>query len=161
MEQTLLWRYVRVKSLTTVLPSKLCLVEHISSSPNRNLKHGRKQRPTRVSNFDALRYVVGVFTNAAGVSHAFTRQRGIFPQIDPPRPTSSEAFGINAQGFIVGSFTDADGSFHGFFDRQGVFTQLDFPGSTSTDGNGINAVGIIVGDFFDSAGVKHGYIAVH
>ena len=115
-------RYVRVKSLTTVLPSKLCLVEHISSSPNRNLKHGRKQRPTRVSNFDALPYVVGVFTNAAGVSHAFTRQRGIFTQIDPPGAANSVAFGVNVLGFIVGSFADAAGNGHGFFDQNGTLS---------------------------------------
>ena len=105
--------------------------------------------------------IVGEFTNAAGVNHAFIRQRGIFTQFDPPGATSSVAFGINFLGIIVGSFTDAENAGHGFFDVAGHFTQVNFPGAASTDADGINLEGVIVGDFFDGANVEHGFIAVH
>jgi hypothetical protein len=71
----------------------------ISQIEIRFLLGGHDTVPVAINNRDEI---VGLFTDAAGLTHAFTLLRGIFTQFDPPGTVGfSAAFGINAQGWLL------------------------------------------------------------
>ena len=79
-------------------------------------------------------------------------------QIEFPRMTYTQAFGINDSGQIVGLYSDSVGR-HGFLlDTAGSITTIDVPGASYTAASGINNSGQIVGGFSDSTGT-HGFLA--
>ncbi|MBV9339447.1 MAG: hypothetical protein JO159_00990 [Acidobacteria bacterium] len=117
-----------------------------------------------INNFDQ---VVGVYTDASGVLHGFTRDREghLFYPLDVPGATTAPNFGtyplgINDFGFISGHFFDSSNNEHGFVRAPwGQFFQIDVPGAAQTAGGGLNDLGTVVGHWVDQNGNQIGYIA--
>jgi len=89
------------------------------------------------------------------VSSGFAHDHG-FTTIDVPGASSTEAFGINAEGNIVGSYLNAAG-LHGFLLSKGAFTTIDVPGASFTQALGINPKGNVVGVYSNATGT-HGFL---
>jgi probable HAF family extracellular repeat protein len=102
--------------------------------------------------------IVGLFTDAGGVTHGFLLDKGVFTQIDAPGSTETQTTAINDRGQIVGLFFDAGGVSHGFILDNGAFTQIDFPGATVTELTDINDRGQIAGAFDDAGGIRRGFL---
>ena len=95
--------------------------------------------------------IVGRYTDAAGVSHAFVRDaNGVYSTIDYPGAGSSFAWGISPQSDIVGHYMDGSRG-RGYRLWNGTFESFDFTvGSAvahSTFGFSVNSAGAIVGEY--------------
>ena len=100
--------------------------------------------------------MVGVYVDAAKVTHGFLYKSGKFTTIDYPGSALTLLNGINSNGDIVGEYaTTATGPHHGFLYSDGRFGVVDFPGATSTGVVGIAANGDMVG-YYDNPG--RGYL---
>ncbi len=120
---------------------------------------------------DAAGDVVGAYTDASGVFHAFVRAAsGTVTTFDAPGAGTSGLFpgtiatGINSTGEITGFYEDASGVFHGFVRTAGgTITSLDAPGAGTTALQGTAALGVseagyITGGYLDSHSVIHGFV---
>lgn len=115
-----------------------------------------------------LDQVVGIYEDASGVFHGFTRDRKghLTCPIDVPGASTAAglgtvALGINDLGVISGHFWDASNIEHGFVRTpSGRFFQIDVPGAASTAGGGLNDFGVVVGHYNDQSGNQIGYIAI-
>jgi|SRR5580693_648217 uncharacterized membrane protein len=86
--------------------------------------------------------IVGLFVDAAGVTHGFFDGDGVIHTIDDPLGISTVAAGINDPGRITGYYIDQNGLAHAFFDDKGSFTTLNDPASSNgTFAQGINEPG--------------------
>src|SRR5262245_62116109 len=104
--------------------------------------------------------IVGLFTDANGVTHGFLLVDGSFTSIDVPVPgaRSTTALGINSRGDIVGSWVDCRGATHGYLlPAYGTFSVVDFENAVLTTAWGINAAGDIVGQY-DTSEKRYGYL---
>jgi uncharacterized membrane protein len=102
--------------------------------------------------------VVGFYTDANEVLHAFLLSRGQYSTIDVPGSLFSVAFAIAPDGEIVGSNADSSG-FHGFLYDRGKYTIFNVPGSQGTIPFAIDPQGDVVGQFFDGVGSgDHGFL---
>jgi probable HAF family extracellular repeat protein len=114
--------------------------------------------------------VVGGYTDADGLGHAFLMERGKVTTIVPPDSPEDRAAAndlatdINDRGQVVGCYADAGGTYHGFLYDRGRFTIIDPPGGAdvpvfaTTCASAINNRGEVVGQYVDAAGVLHGYL---
>ena len=111
--------------------------------------------------------VVGVYTDAKGVSHGFIDRRGVFTTVTAPHAGTASGQGtsvngLNNRGVLDGTYIDGTGVNHGFIDQHGTFTTLNDPHAGTASGQGtvafaISNRGIIVGIYFDSHGTTHGF----
>ena len=111
---------------------------------------------------NATNWVVGYFTDSAGITHGFYQDETgtLHAPIDPPDSTGTILFGINDRNWIVGRYADSAGATHAlFFLPPNQFTTFDFPGSTFTSFNGVNRKALICGRYIDAAGIEHGIVA--
>jgi hypothetical protein len=69
---------------------------------------------TQADEINAHGQIVGVYTGADEVWHAFLMVGATFTSFDFPGATGTGAYGINSAGQIVGKYFGADGSTHGF-----------------------------------------------
>jgi len=58
--------------------------------------------------------IVGTFTGADNVPHAFLFNKGTFTLTDVPGALVTRSRGINARGQISGNYVDSTGNTHGF-----------------------------------------------
>jgi hypothetical protein len=58
--------------------------------------------------------IVGLYTDTAGVNHAFLLSHGVFTSFDFPGALFTDAAGINPGGIIVGLYVDSADIQHGF-----------------------------------------------
>ena len=94
--------------------------------------------------------MVGVYADAARVTHGFHYSRGKYTTIDYPGAALTLLNGINANGDIVGEYaTTPTGPHHGFLYSSGRFGVVDFPGGATTGVVGIAANGDMVG-YYDN-----------
>ena len=95
--------------------------------------------------------IVGWFTDHAGMSHGFVRDRGgVFSQIDVPGSAWTIALAGTNRGEVAGFYGDpVDGDVqHGFVrDRAGNVIAFSVPGAIITQPFGMNEAGVIVGVF--------------
>jgi probable HAF family extracellular repeat protein len=96
--------------------------------------------------------VVGGYSPAAGLSHAFLYDHGQFLDLDPQGVGSSVAFAVNASGDVVGYWPhgSGQGGFHAFLYKDGVMQSIEDLIPPSPDWNfdlayDINDSGQIVG----------------
>jgi probable HAF family extracellular repeat protein len=104
--------------------------------------------------------IVGLFTDANGLTHGFLLVDGSFTSIDVPvvGARSTTALGINARGDIVGSWVDSTGVTHGYLlPAYGSFTAIHFESAMLTTAFGINSAGDIVGQY-DTSEKRLGYL---
>jgi len=116
---------------------------------------------TRPQKINDANTVVGIFLDASGVSHGFTRlANGTFSDpITDPNDTGNltEARGNNNRDLICGDYTTLDGVFHGFFLRGNRYSDFDIS-STFSILLGLNDIGDSVGSFVDdTTGVQEGF----
>jgi len=121
---------------------------------------GNQTRPQKINdNGD----IVGVFVDANGISHGFTRlANGTFsaPINDPNSPTPfTEGRGINNSRLVCGDYTDSAGAFEGFFFSHGTFTNYDIE-PTFTIVLGVNNAGDFVGSVIPSSGIQSGFLSI-
>ena len=102
--------------------------------------------------------IAGWYTDAASVSHGFTRTGSKTSTIDPPGSTATYVDYIAADGTAVGGYSDAASVYHGFTEKGGVYTTFDYPGSAKTLLFAYSASGEAVGTWKDTGGVSHGLI---
>jgi uncharacterized membrane protein len=69
---------------------------------------------TQADEINAHGQIVGVYTGADEVWHAFLMVGATFTSFDFPGATGTGAYGINSAGQIVGKYFAPDGSTHGF-----------------------------------------------
>lgn len=107
-------------------------------------------QPNAINNSDEI---VGIFSDAKGVSHSFLRSGTAIIAFDPPgAPFGSIATGINDAGQIVGFYADKSLTIHGYLYAGGTFTTIDAPVATNeTKLTGINTSGQIAG-FYNNGG---------
>jgi len=121
---------------------------------------GNQTRPQKINDHGDI---VGVFVDAGGISHGFTRlANGTFsaPIDDPNSPTPfTEGRGINNSGTVCGDYTDSAGAFEGFFKSGNTFTNYD-PEPTFTIVLGINNVGDFSGSVIPSSGIQSGFVSI-
>jgi len=106
--------------------------------------------------------VVGLFSDASGVSHGFLRQGTTYTTIDAPGATTTYAFGINNNGTLEGEWYDVAGAAQGFvLTSAGLFTAVDYPGPEVTGLEGVNDRGDISGTYVDSpSGARRAFIGL-
>jgi len=116
--------------------------------------------------------IVGAYTDAMVVPHAFIRRPGgTFSSFDAPGAglgaglnQGTVATAINDQGVITGQLQDSRYVFHGFVrSRGGSFTEFDVAGAGTGPGQGtypdcINIEGAIVGNYIDASSSYHGFV---
>jgi probable HAF family extracellular repeat protein len=103
---------------------------------------------TQVWGVNGRSEMVGVYIDAAKVTHGFLYSRGKFTSIDYPGSALTLANNINAHGDIVGEYaTTPTGPHHGFLLSSGRFTTIDFPGSSTSAIVGIASNGDMVGGY--------------
>ncbi len=105
--------------------------------------------------------VCGFYIDAAGVSHGWLLNLGVFMRLDYPGSTGTQALGLNNRGQVVGFYMDAAGLTHGFVYKIATasFVTVDAPdGVGSTIVNGINDAGKLVG-FYGTAPINTGFVA--
>jgi hypothetical protein len=124
---------------------------------------------TPLANND-LGAVVGTYTDASFVQHAFLRApNGYITTIDAPGAGAQPgqgtvAFAINDAGVIAGVFADSNNVFHGFLRfPNGFYQQIDAPGAGTSAGQGtlafnVNPSGATAGIYLDATGVYHGFV---
>ena len=83
-----------------------------------------------------------------------------FTSFDYPSATSTQPFGVNADGAVVGVYVDSAGT-HGFLLREGRFTSIEYPGAVYTSALGINSQGDIVGCHIEDPTRIPGTIGCH
>jgi len=99
-------------------------------------------------------YTLALSVGSAAAADTFT-------PFDYPSATTTQPFGLNADGAVVGSFVDSAGATHGFLLREGHFTSIDYPGAVYTSALGINSQGDIVGCHIEDATRIPGTIGCH
>lgn len=117
---------------------------------------------TEASGINDAGVVVGTYTDALGIAHAFKYENGVYTTIDFPDMAHNYAFGINNAGHIVGSFSPVmpRGPYSASLFADGAWSAYDFPGH-ETDGRAINASGHIVGIYNAGVGTPdHGFLKV-
>jgi len=122
---------------------------------------GNQTRPQKINTAGDI---VGVFVDAGGISHGFTRlANGTFsaPINDPNSPTPfTEGRGINDSRLVCGDYTDSAGAFEGFFLNRTRFTNYD-PATAFTIVLGINNAGDFSGsDIPDATGIQSGFVNI-
>jgi hypothetical protein len=118
-----------------------------------------------------LGQVVGTYTDAALVQHAFLRApNGNIIGFDAPEAGGGQgqgtvAFAINSAGVIAGAFQDSNSVYHGFLrSPNGSFQQLDAPGAGTAAGQGTLAFSVnlpgtrTTGIYIDANNVQHGFV---
>src|ERR1051326_7888599 len=81
-------------------------------------------------------YLVALGLTLSAASNLFA-DGPTFTQIDFPGASSTQAWGINANGDVVGGYVSANNSTHGFLRTRGEVIPIDFPGAAYTYVNGI------------------------
>jgi len=122
---------------------------------------GNQTRPQKINSAGDI---TGVYLDANGISHGFTRfANGTFsaPIDDPNSPTPfTEARGINDSRTVCGDYTDVNGAFEGFFLSHNHFTNYD-PATQFTIVLGINNAGDFCGsDIPDATGIQSGFVNI-
>src|SRR5258708_37299528 len=113
-------------------------------------EHMRRQRQP---------YLLAIGLLLSASSNVFG-QGGTFTASDFPGATTTQAWGITANGDIVGFYVSADKATHGFLKSRGEFSSIDFPGAAYTDALGISPRGDVIGDYaatLTGSGPHHGY----
>jgi probable HAF family extracellular repeat protein len=101
--------------------------------------------------------LVGSYIDSSGTGHGFMLRAGRVTNVDDPKGTFTNCFGINLVGDIVGAYS-LNGALQGFLFHAGKFKDIGPAGSTSSEVNGINDQGHITGYFVDTNGVTHGFL---
>jgi len=121
---------------------------------------GNQTRPQKINSAGDI---TGVYVDANGISHGFTRfANGTFsaPIDDPNSPTPfTEGRGINDSRTVCGDYTDVNGAFEGFFDSHNHFTNYD-PETAFTIVLGINNAGDFSGSVIPSSGVQSAFVSI-
>jgi uncharacterized membrane protein len=112
--------------------------------------------------------VVGVYTDANGVSHGFIDRRGVFTTVNHAHAGTAPGQGttlgfINDHGAVIGTYFNSRGKPVTFAGRPGRFTTVTDPAAApfSTFTSAINDAGVIVGAYIDAKGMSHGFIDRH
>lgn len=113
---------------------------------------------TEARGINARGDIVGDYTDANDVTHAYLLRQGVFTSIDFPDAVFTGAKAINARGDIVGNFMDTASVPHGYLLRDGQLTQIDYPGARGTSVWAINNSGEVTGSHFDATGTERGFI---
>jgi YD repeat-containing protein len=102
---------------------------------------------------------VGIYDDASGIRHGFSRDRkGKLATIDVPGAGSTRTNQVNNLEEIAGAYTSTDNVTHGFVIINSKTIRLDFPGATSTSSAGLNDKTEVVGRTTDATGAEHGYV---
>ncbi|MGD0365334.1 MAG: hypothetical protein ABSC93_31000 [Bryobacteraceae bacterium] len=137
--------------------------------PNAGMNHSSGYPGTVAYGINDAGAVVGMYTDANGVSHGFVRTpAGVFITIDAQGAGTAlylgtTAFSINDAGAIAGYYLDANKLYHGFFRTPaGAITTFDGPdASTTTWGTqalSIGNAGEIAGTYVGTDLSNHGFI---
>ena len=103
--------------------------------------------------------IVGFYTNSSSNFQAFKWVNGVFTNFGCPGWTNTRAYGINDAGVIVGDNANSpSGPFSGFALASGKCIPVNYPGATWTSAKGINKSDVISGWYRDSKNVFHGFI---
>jgi parallel beta-helix repeat protein len=89
--------------------------------------------------------IVGLYVDAAKVTHGFLLKQGKFTSIEFPGASYTYAMVINNVGDIAGYYGGADSVDHGYLYSGGQFTKIDVPGANFTGPYGLNDKGEVVG----------------
>ncbi len=122
---------------------------------------GNQTRPQKINDRGDI---VGVYVDASGISHGFTRlANGTFsaPINDPNSPTPfTEGRGINNSRFVCGDYTDSAGAFEGFFLQGHTFTNY-APEPTFTIVLGVNNAANFCGsEIPSSTGIQSAFVNI-
>jgi hypothetical protein len=116
---------------------------------------------TTVYGMNDHRWVVGSFTDAAGI-HGFVRNAdGAITVYDAPGGNGdTEIYGINNKNAFTGSYSATGGEEFGFIvNKKGTFTSFGAPdGGPYINSRTINAKQATAGDYVDAGGAFHAFI---
>lgn len=100
----------------------------------------------------------GIFQDAGGTTHGYTRIGNVFRVVDQPGTVFNQALGINDANTTVGYFAldQAAGQMgqSAYSQSQGVFTNIDalLPSNMNSQAVGINNAGAVVGFYLPTTG---------
>ncbi|MFO0757546.1 MAG: hypothetical protein U0359_13705 [Byssovorax sp.] len=122
---------------------------------------------TATFNTNASGRVVGQYADAAGYSHGFFLDGGVFHTIDVAAASHDPAMGteviaLNDKGDLGGSYRVSGFPFcHGFVSYGGQMFTLDVPAAGGTFGTQVNSInnrGEVAGPYTDPSDQMHGFI---
>ena len=117
---------------------------------------------TQVVGINAAGDTAGIYVDAGGVTHGFTRIGGTFATIDQPGTAFNQALGINSANVTVGySSTDPAGQVNqmAYLQGGGFFTNINpfLPANQNSQATSINNGGSLVGFYMPTATTSVGF----